>query len=112
MNRLARKVSLVLSALLVVAGAVALAPAVAALDGDDRGDGAQHGRSHSPLVHPYTFRAENGSLPSEFKVGTERSGYGRILDEITAYLESGIDGFFTDQADIGVLARDQFDAAH
>ena len=30
----------------------------------------------------------------------------------TAYLTAGVDGFFTDQADIGVLARDQFVAAH
>ncbi len=64
------------------------------------------------LVHPYTFRAENDFLPTDFKVGTDPSDYGRILDEITAYLNTGIDGFFTDQADIGVLARDRFVAAH
>jgi len=64
------------------------------------------------LVHPYTFRAENDFLPTDFKVGTDPSDYGRILDEITAYLKTGIDGFFTDQADIGVLARDRFVAAH
>ena len=63
-------------------------------------------------MHPYTFRAENDFLPTDFKVGTEPSDYGRILDEITAYLETGVDGFFTDQADIGVLARDQFVVAH
>ena len=64
------------------------------------------------LVHPYTFRAENDFLPTDFKVGTEPSDYGRILDEFTAYLKAGVDGFFTDQADIGVLARDRFVAAH
>ena len=60
------------------------------------------------LVHPYTFRAENDFLPTDFKVGTAPSDYGRILDEMAAYLTTGIDGFFTDQADIGMLARDQF----
>jgi hypothetical protein len=41
--------------------------------------------------------------------GCRRSAdHGRIFDEITAYLNTGIDGFFTDQADIGVLARDTF----
>ena len=64
------------------------------------------------LVHPYTFRAENDFLPTDFKVGIVKSDYGRILDEITAYLRTGIDGFFTDQADIGVLARDRFLTGH
>ena len=63
-------------------------------------------------MHPYTFRAENDFLPTDLKVGTVPSDYGRILDEITAYLKAGVDGFFTDQADIGVLARDRFVAAH
>lgn len=60
------------------------------------------------LVHPYTFRAENQFLPADYRRGSNPADYGRILDEITAYLNTGIDGFFTDQADIGVLARNTF----
>jgi glycerophosphoryl diester phosphodiesterase len=60
------------------------------------------------LVHPYTFRAENQFLPVDFRTGTNPSDYGRILREMNTYLETGIDGFFTDQADIGVLARNTF----
>lgn len=64
------------------------------------------------LVHPYTFRAENQFLPTDYRTGADPNAYGRILAEITAYLSAGIDGFFTDQADIGVLARNTFVAAH
>jgi glycerophosphoryl diester phosphodiesterase len=60
------------------------------------------------LVHPYTFRAENSFLPADYRRGTTDSDYGRAIDEMTVYLQTGIDGFFTDQADIGVLARDAF----
>lgn len=60
------------------------------------------------LVHPYTFRAENQFLPADYRRGTADADYGRIIDEMTVYLETGIDGFFTDQPDIGVLARDTF----
>jgi glycerophosphoryl diester phosphodiesterase len=63
------------------------------------------------LVHPYTFRAENEFLPTNLKRGTNPADYGQILDEMTTFLRTGIDGFFTDQADIGVLARDRFVAA-
>ena len=60
------------------------------------------------LVHPYTFRAENQFLPTDYRTGTDPNAYGRILAEMTAYLTAGVDGFFTDQADIGVLARNTF----
>ena len=63
------------------------------------------------LVHPYTFRAENQFLPTDYRRGAVDSDYGQIIDEMTVYLRTGIDGFFTDQPDIGVLARDTFVAA-
>ncbi|MBB4744608.1 glycerophosphoryl diester phosphodiesterase [Actinoplanes octamycinicus] len=56
-------------------------------------------------VIPYTFRAENSFLPTELKVGTDPAGYGKAIDEQITFLRTGIDGLFTDQADIGVLAR-------
>jgi len=60
------------------------------------------------VLHPYTFRAENTFLPTNLQVGTDPTGYGRAIDEDLAFLRAGIDGFFTDQADIGVLSRKLF----
>ena len=56
-------------------------------------------------VIPYTFRAENQFLPADYQVGTDPNAYGRAIDEQITYLRTGIDGLFTDQSDIGVLAR-------
>jgi glycerophosphoryl diester phosphodiesterase len=63
------------------------------------------------LVHPYTFRAENTFLPKDYQVGTDPNDFGRAIDEQIAFLETGIDGLFTDQADIGVFARTELVAA-
>jgi glycerophosphoryl diester phosphodiesterase len=49
-------------------------------------------------VHPWTFRAEAAFLPSELD----------LEGELREYLAAGIDGFFTDQADVGVRARDEY----
>lgn len=63
------------------------------------------------LVHPYTFRAENAFLPVDYRVTVPPAGapvptdYGRAIDEQVSYLEAGVDGVFTDQSDIGVVAR-------
>jgi len=56
-------------------------------------------------VIPYTFRAENQFLPADYQVGADPNAYGKALDEQITFLKAGIDGLFTDQADIGVLAR-------
>jgi glycerophosphoryl diester phosphodiesterase len=64
------------------------------------------------VLHPYTFRAENQFLPANLAVGTDPNGYGHAFDEQVAFLRAGIDGLFTDQADIGVLARQMFLNAH
>jgi glycerophosphoryl diester phosphodiesterase len=58
------------------------------------------------VVHPWTMRAENQFLPLDLRVGTDPNAYGKALDEQIAFLRAGVDGVFTDQADIGVLARD------
>ncbi|MBL7502324.1 glycerophosphodiester phosphodiesterase, partial [Frankia sp. CN7] len=57
------------------------------------------------LVHPYTFRAENSFLPAGYRKGTVAAEYGRAIDEQVTFLKAGIDGLFTDNADVGVLAR-------
>jgi glycerophosphoryl diester phosphodiesterase len=59
-------------------------------------------------LHPYTFRAENTFLPTNLRVGTDPTAYGKAFDEHLAFLRAGVDGVFTDQADIGVLARQMF----
>ncbi|KHD74717.1 glycerophosphodiester phosphodiesterase [Actinoplanes utahensis] len=56
-------------------------------------------------VIPYTFRAENSFLPAELRVGTDVAAYGKSIDEQVTFLRTGIDGLFTDNPDIGVLAR-------
>ncbi|MEU4163282.1 glycerophosphodiester phosphodiesterase [Actinoplanes sp. NPDC026670] len=56
-------------------------------------------------VIPYTFRAENSFLPAELRVGADATAYGKSIDEQVTFLHTGIDGLFTDNPDIGVLAR-------
>jgi glycerophosphoryl diester phosphodiesterase len=51
-------------------------------------------------VHPWTFRAERAFLPAGLDL--ER--------ELGEFLALGMDGFFTDQPDVGVRARDAFTA--
>lgn len=62
-------------------------------------------------VHPWTFRAENAFLPREFRRGSAAAERGELAAELRAYLACGIDGFFTDQPDVGVAARNAFVAA-
>jgi glycerophosphoryl diester phosphodiesterase len=56
-------------------------------------------------VHPWTFRAENAFLPTGLRRGAAPAAAGDLEAEIGAFLSAGIDGFFTDQPDIGLRAR-------
>lgn len=56
------------------------------------------------LVHPFTFRGENSFLSAGFRVGGDLTAIGDYVGETVLYLQLGIDGFFTDQADLGVRA--------
>ncbi len=60
-------------------------------------------------VHPYTVRAENTFLPPALRSSADPAAYGDVITEIHAFLDAGVDGFFTDQPDLGVLARDTWD---
>jgi glycerophosphoryl diester phosphodiesterase len=64
--------------------------------------------AHGLAVHPWTFRAENYFLPRELRRGAADTAHGDFQGEIIAFLAAGIDGFFTDQPDIGVAARAAF----
>ncbi len=59
-------------------------------------------------VNPWTFRLENEFLPMDYRRGAAPAGAGNLKGELLAYLRAGIDGFFTDQPDVGVAARAAF----
>lgn len=63
------------------------------------------------MVHGWTFRAENAFLPKDFHSGPDPAAPGNLAGEVTRFLDLGMDGFFTDQPDIGVRARDEFETA-
>ena len=56
------------------------------------------------LVHGWTFRAENIFLPNEFDSSADPAAYGDLAGQIKAFVDLGMDGFFTDQPDLGVAA--------
>jgi glycerophosphoryl diester phosphodiesterase len=56
------------------------------------------------LVHAYTFRAENAFLSAAHRKGADPAAYGDYDGETLRFLRLGIDGFFTDQPDLGVRA--------
>ncbi len=63
-------------------------------------------------VHPYTFRSENAFLPTNFRSSADPNALGDGVGEIKVFLGTGIDGFFTDQTDRGIVARDAFVKNH
>jgi glycerophosphoryl diester phosphodiesterase len=60
------------------------------------------------LVHGWTFRRENQFLPAQYRVGTDPNAYGDLEGEILAFLTAGMDGFFTDQPDVGATAANDY----
>jgi glycerophosphoryl diester phosphodiesterase len=59
-------------------------------------------------VVPYTFRAENQFLPAQYRNGANPNDYGDLIAELQGYFAAGVDGFFTDQSDLGYAAREDF----
>lgn len=62
------------------------------------------------FVHAWTFRAENQFLPTDFRVGnpaapTYPNQRGDLQKELALVYLLGLDGAFTDQADVGAAAR-------
>jgi glycerophosphoryl diester phosphodiesterase len=57
-------------------------------------------------VVPYTFRAENSFLPAQYRRGVDPNAYGDIFTFLQDAFATGIDGFFIDQPDLGVAARE------
>ena len=65
-----------------------------------------------PMPGPHRARldlpAENAFLPADFRSSDRPERFRRPRAEIQHFLELGMDGFFTDQSDIGVRARNEF----
>lgn len=57
-------------------------------------------------VHIWTLRPENAFLPASLKRAPEADGTARgdSIAEIRAYLQAGVDGFFTDDSTVGRAA--------
>ena len=49
----------------------------------------------------WTFRRENSFLPADFRIGTDPAAPGDLQAEIRTFLAAGMDGYFTDNPDIG-----------
>ena len=49
----------------------------------------------------WTFRKENTFLPLEFRSSADPTATGDLAGEIQVFLNAGMDGFFTDNPDIG-----------
>lgn len=55
-------------------------------------------------VHPYTFRAENEWLFTQFRSSQDPTAHGDLVGMICAFLDVGIDAVNTDHPDLGVRA--------
>jgi glycerophosphoryl diester phosphodiesterase len=58
------------------------------------------------IVHAWTFRRENQFLAADFRRGTDPIAVGNLVAEIRTFVAAGLDGFFTDNPDLGVAAVD------
>jgi glycerophosphoryl diester phosphodiesterase len=56
------------------------------------------------IVHAWTFRRENQFLPAQFRSSTDANAVGDLVGEILTFVAAGLDGFFTDNPDLGVAA--------
>jgi glycerophosphoryl diester phosphodiesterase len=58
-------------------------------------------------VVAYTFRAENSFLPLELRSSSNPAEYGDLFAELRQFFDLGVDGVFTDNADIAKAVRDE-----
>jgi glycerophosphoryl diester phosphodiesterase len=57
------------------------------------------------LVHAWTLRNEKQFMATSFRTSPHPAAPGDPHAEVRAFLEAGVDGFFTDNTDTGVTAR-------
>jgi len=55
-------------------------------------------------VHGWTFRRENQFLPAEYRIGSDPNAVGDLAGEIRAFVGIGMNGLFSDNADLAVAA--------
>ena len=55
-------------------------------------------------AHAWTFRQENQFLAADFRSSNDPNGVGDMVGEVQAFLDAGLDGFFTDNPDLGAAA--------
>jgi glycerophosphoryl diester phosphodiesterase len=69
-----------------------------AADGTSLAPTALVGDAHRAglVVHPWTFRSENGFLPRELARGTGPATHGDAAGEVRAFVALGVDGLFSD----------------
>ncbi len=60
------------------------------------------------VVHVFTLRIENQFMANDFRVGDDPNAPGDLSAEIQAFLDAGIDGLFTDNPDVAVSAREDW----
>jgi glycerophosphoryl diester phosphodiesterase len=60
------------------------------------------------LVHVWTLRRENQFMALNYRSGSDPNASGDAIAEDRAFLDAGVDGFFTDNPDLGVEARDDW----
>jgi glycerophosphoryl diester phosphodiesterase len=60
------------------------------------------------LVHVWTLRNEKQYMAANFRIGSHADAPGDPHAEVRAFLDAGVDGFFTDQTDTGVAAREDW----
>jgi glycerophosphoryl diester phosphodiesterase len=56
------------------------------------------------VVHGWTFRRENRFLPTALRSGPDLEAPGDLAGELRAFLDAGMDGFFTDNPDLAITA--------
>ena len=77
------------------------------LEGENATDLPQRAHSLGLLVHAWTFRAENEFLPVNLRSAGPATAPGDSLAEHRLFIDAGIDGLFTEQADIARVACDE-----
>jgi glycerophosphoryl diester phosphodiesterase len=69
---------------------------------------ARRARAAGLGIHVWTLRAENEFLPVDLRSAGGVAAPGNLNAEIQALLDAGITGFFSDQPDLAVRARDEW----
>ena len=56
-------------------------------------------------MHAFTLGRENQFLARNFRVGSDPNAVGDLAPEARAFFDAGVEGVFTDNADVVVDAR-------